>query len=466
MDRLRRILVGTATILVVVTVLALAAAAVWQAGRRTLIGEMQRRLLGIASLAAARVSGDLVEHIRTPDDVLTLDFWRVQDVLARVKSRWPDILYVYILRYRGHGVEWEFVADAATTAVDTDHDGRLEEAELPSLPGDSYLAESDHLELTLSTLRPNAKMEFVEVPPWGSLASAFAPITTSDGRVVGILGIDMAENVVVGNLRQLRWAVILAFSTIGGLLLLVGALFVRLRRMYREAVRLQRQLVHVTVHLAKFVPGSVLQRIQENPEAPELDKVARDVTVLFLDVEGYTRLSELLPAERLRLLVESYFSSFLDLIQANGGDVNETAGDGLMVIFQSEDPKAHALHAVYTAEAIQAEVERLNAAHAAQHDPVSINIGISSGTAEVGSNRFSGVTGERWTFTATGSVTNLAARLSGLATHGDVLVSPETAARVRDIVALVPIGEQRLKNISKPVAVFRLAREGRGTAAA
>ena len=58
--------------------------------------------------------------------------------------------------------------------------------------------------------------------------------------------------------------------------------------------------------------------------------------MLFLDIAGYTKLSEQLEARRLNQLVQTYFSSFLEIIQSHHGDVNETAGDGLMVIFQSE----------------------------------------------------------------------------------------------------------------------------------
>jgi adenylate cyclase len=52
--------------------------------------------------------------------------------------------------------------------------------------------------------------------------------------------------------------------------------------------------------------------------------------VLFLDVSGYTRLSEQLSSAALNALVERYFSAFLDRIHEAGGDINETAGDGFI----------------------------------------------------------------------------------------------------------------------------------------
>ena len=72
-------------------------------------------------------------------------------------------------------------------------------------------------------------------------------------------------------------------------------------------------------HFAKFVPEAVKRLIAVHPEAPELAKHEQDVSVLFLDISGYTRLSEELPPDVLNQLVERYFSTFLDRIHAAGG---------------------------------------------------------------------------------------------------------------------------------------------------
>src|SRR5215831_4876881 len=95
-----------------------------------------------------------------------------------------------------------------------------------------------------------------------------------------------------------------------------------------------RALCRTTDHFAKFVPEAVKRLVTANPEAPDLAKHAQDVSVLFVDITGYSRLCEQLPLEGLNQLVERYFSSFLDRIHAAGGDINETAGDGFMAIFQ------------------------------------------------------------------------------------------------------------------------------------
>ncbi len=218
------------------------------------------------------------------------------------------------------------------------------------------------------------------------------------------------------------------------------------------SIRKVELLEHIRANLGKFVPRSVAEIIDQDPEAPDLGKRPRDISVLFLDIAGYTRLSEQVEAREVNLLVEKYFSSFLDAIYQNRGDINETAGDGLMIIFQDEDPQRHARAAVDTALSIARRARQINAQ--APERPVTVNQGINSGPALVGSSRFSGVTGDRWTFTASGPVTNLAARLAGLAKEGQVLLGPETASRVGQGLALRSLGPHKLKNVAQPVEVW------------
>ncbi|MBI4241914.1 MAG: HAMP domain-containing protein, partial [Candidatus Rokubacteria bacterium] len=101
-------------------------------------------------------------------------------------------------------------------------------------------------------------------------------------------------------------------------------------RSLQESMQKVELLEQVKGELVKFVPESVTRLLETNPDARELEKREADVSVLFLDVEGYTRLSEQLPPQRLNRLIQDYFSRFLEIIRANHGEVNETAGDGLM----------------------------------------------------------------------------------------------------------------------------------------
>jgi hypothetical protein len=86
------------------------------------------------------------------------------------------------------------------------------------------------------------------------------------------------------------------------------------------ALRKVELLEKAKKHLSKFVPQSVQKLIDDNPEAPELDRQDKEVSVLFLDIAGYTRLSAALAQAKVNYLIERYFSSFLDDIYQNNGD--------------------------------------------------------------------------------------------------------------------------------------------------
>jgi class 3 adenylate cyclase/HAMP domain-containing protein len=215
-------------------------------------------------------------------------------------------------------------------------------------------------------------------------------------------------------------------------------------------------LERAKVSLSKFVPETVKRIIEKDIDGEELMKSDRDVSVLFLDIGGYTKISEAMDAEKVNFIVEKYFSAFLDDINKNNGDINETAGDGLMIIFQEKDPVKNATAAAKTAFAIRNKAIKINEDIKDEIEPLEVNMGINSGIASVGSTKFEGVSGTRWTYTATGSVTNLAARIAAFADKGKILVGEETAQRIKDQFEIEPMSEQRFKNVSKPVLVYKL----------
>jgi class 3 adenylate cyclase len=209
-------------------------------------------------------------------------------------------------------------------------------------------------------------------------------------------------------------------------------------------------------HFAKFAPSAVRAIIAQNPDSPDFAKQEQDVSILFLDITGYTRLSELMPPSALNELVERYFSAFLDEVAERGGNVNETMGDGFLAIFQHPDPVQNALSAADTAVALLAVTELLN--DDSRHTPVEVHIGISSGTALVGSMQFHGRHGTRWVFSASGREVNVAARLANVAQAGQILVGPETVRRLGNRYVVKTEGCRKLKNIEEEVETFRIVR--------
>ncbi|HEU5193307.1 MAG TPA: adenylate/guanylate cyclase domain-containing protein, partial [Methylomirabilota bacterium] len=185
------------------------------------------------------------------------------------------------------------------------------------------------------------------------------------------------------------------------------------------------------------------------------------VSVLFLDIAGYTKLSEQLEPRKLNQLVQPYFSSFLELIQRHHGDINETAGDGLMVIFQAQPTATdHALNATRAAFAVRQRTEQLNEEYGGVFPPIGLHMGINSGEALVGATKIGGAGNQRWTFTATGPTTNVAARFAGSAQSGEIIVGPATAERIKGQFVLESLGERSFKNVSQPILVFRVIPPG------
>src|SRR5439155_1338745 len=158
------------------------------------------------------------------------------------------------------------------------------------------------------------------------------------------------------------------------------------------------------------------------------------VTALQSLQESRQRLEllEQLKPKRLNHLVQTYFSSFLEIIQLHHGDISETAGDGLMVIFQSDRGAAdHALSATRAAFAIRQRTAALNEEYGGVFPSVALHMGINTGEAFLGATKLGGGAGQRWTFTASGSTTNVAARFAAFAQGGDIVVGPATAERIR-----------------------------------
>ncbi|MCK5099164.1 MAG: adenylate/guanylate cyclase domain-containing protein, partial [Desulfobacteraceae bacterium] len=223
-----------------------------------------------------------------------------------------------------------------------------------------------------------------------------------------------------------------------------------------ETLQKVQLLESIQTHMSKFIPKSVKDLISDNPENPDLKKHDKDISVLFLDIAGYTKMSENISQDKMNYLIETYFSQFLDIIVKNSGDINETAGDGLMILFQGADPKENAINAVAAAIDIQKKTASINESLKDQYDPVMVNMGINSGLASVGSTRFQGIAEDRWTFTASGPVTNIAARVCSIATGGQIFVTSIISTHVKDRFKLSLPEKRNLKNVSKSIFVHEV----------
>ncbi len=222
----------------------------------------------------------------------------------------------------------------------------------------------------------------------------------------------------------------------------------------QEKIRISQMLTNIT----PFVPISVRNMVNKDPELVHRGKERKQVTVLFLDLEGYTNLSSTKPDTLVNEIIEKMFSSFIDPIHRSHGDINETAGDGLMIIFKDHDAKTNAINAV------KASLEIVERNRSINRDlkispPIDVNIGINSGTALVGMTKFEGSQNTRMTYTVSGTVTNIAARLSDRAKGGEILIGEELKNLIQAFWPIFKYGNVTLKGIKDPLKVYSLQKE-------
>ena len=320
-------------------------------------------------------------------------------------------------------------------------------------------------------LQPGARAEKILQADFLSTPLAFARDFGVESEWTGIFGLgakligepynqndrellDTLVNNLIVSLKNAR-----SFEKIKGLNRDLESKNLELAKALKElqaAMRKVEILESIKLNLCKFVPTAVTKMVENSPTAEVQEAREQDISVLFLDIEGYTKITECVGGTRVNTLIEKYFSVFMDAIYENNGDVVETAGDGLMVLFLGDDEATHALEAVRAAQAIKEKACIINDDCSLDSQPLVVNIGICSGQAFVGAAKFESYTGSRWAYTSHGTTINVAARLCGHAKGGAVLVAKSTADRVNRDYSFSPLGKFALKNLSGKVDIFAL----------
>jgi adenylate cyclase len=179
----------------------------------------------------------------------------------------------------------------------------------------------------------------------------------------------------------------------------------------------------------------------------------REITVVFLDLRGFTAFSDSAEPEEVMDVLRSYHAEMGRLIFQFGGTLERFAGDGIMIFFNDPIPCAdHTEKAVRMALQMQAKVKELRRNWIKTGYELDLGIGMAVGYATLGNIGFEG----RLDYGAIGNVTNLAARLCGEAKAGQILTNQKTLSKVEDIVQVEALEELQLKGVSRPVAAFNI----------
>jgi adenylate cyclase len=191
----------------------------------------------------------------------------------------------------------------------------------------------------------------------------------------------------------------------------------------------------------------------QNKEAPALQAQRCEISVLFADISGFTRMSEGMEPMVLAGILNRTFAAMIDQIFSRGGTLDKYIGDAIMAFFgaPNADPD-HARHAIEAAIAMQETLSGLNAARPEGYPELRMRIGINSGEA------FAGDIGceKRMDYTVMGSTVNLASRLeSGVAKPGQIVVGPHTA-ELAGKLGLRQLPGFSLKGIEQDVRPFEV----------
>lgn len=223
-------------------------------------------------------------------------------------------------------------------------------------------------------------------------------------------------------------------------------------RGYLSEIMRRRRVINV---FKQYVAPQVVDKISKDKDFElVIGGENRHIAVLFVDIRGFTTMSESLKPEEVVEILNEYLGLTTQAIFDNGGTLDKFVGDATMAVFNAPfDLDDYIFRAVSTAWDMQSGANAIAEKFRARYGKsVSFGIGINCGNAVVGNIGCD----FRMDYTAIGDTVNTAARLESNARPGQILISGEVYEAVKDRVAVTPIGEIPLKGKSNGVFVYQV----------
>ncbi len=204
--------------------------------------------------------------------------------------------------------------------------------------------------------------------------------------------------------------------------------------------------------LKRFLSPKVADLIVAGQLDDPLATRRREVTIMFVDMRGFTAFSEMAAPEDVLGVLREYHAEVGRLVNLHEGTIEHFSGDAVMLIFNDPNPLPDpALSAVRMALDLRDAVGRCSQGWKKLGYEINCGIGVAQGFATIGTIGFPG----RQDYGVIGSVNNLAARLCGEAAAGQILISQRVFGRVEESVVAESVGEMKLKGLHAPVPVYR-----------
>jgi class 3 adenylate cyclase/CheY-like chemotaxis protein len=220
-----------------------------------------------------------------------------------------------------------------------------------------------------------------------------------------------------------------------------------------QRVAEQMEQLERLARLKRFLSPKVAEMIVAGQLDDPLATRRKEVTIMFVDLRGFTGFSENAAPEDVLAVLREYHATIGRLVNRHEGTIEHFAGDGVMLIFNDPQPLPDpAFSAVSMAVELRDEVERLSEGWSKLGYNLGCGIGIAQGFATIGTIGFPG----RQDYGVVGAVNNLAARLCARAEAGSVLVSKRVHGRVEGRVVAEPVDALTLKGFTSPVPAFSI----------
>jgi class 3 adenylate cyclase len=217
---------------------------------------------------------------------------------------------------------------------------------------------------------------------------------------------------------------------------------------------LDRQARAIRREFGKYLAPALIERMLDQRTLPELGGESRDVTIMFADLSGFTRLSTEIPERQLMQVLNEYLDRCAGIVQRSGGYVDKFIGDAVMAVWNAPaDLPHHAREAVLAGLEITRAVDQIHAANTAAGKPgLKIKISINTGTAIVGNVG----SRDRMNYTVVGSAVNVAARMEDLPRifATPVVLGTATAQAVEEDFVILPVATVRLEGIGETMEIY------------
>jgi len=205
--------------------------------------------------------------------------------------------------------------------------------------------------------------------------------------------------------------------------------------------------------LRRFFSPQLAELIVNGGTEDPLKSHRREITVVFLDLRGFTAFAEVAEPEEVMGVLREYHQATGKLILEYEGTLEHFTGDGITILFNDPMPISNPNErAVRMALAIRERVGRMAKDWVKRGYELSLGIGIAQGFATIGAIGFEG----RWDYSAIGTVTNLAARLCGEVPGDQILIAQRVYAGVETLVEVEPQEVLTLKGFRRPVIAYRV----------